>query len=140
MSGPAKRPEHLKLVSGTARDDRVDENAIKLPILEVLPAPVDWLPNVHAVKEWERLMPILVANRIIAEADLSAFGHMCALHGKMVQLWAAGEAPTGHMMAQYNALASTFALAPGWRSKVKISADKDTGNKFSKFKKDPSAG
>ena len=77
------------------------------------------------------------ANKILAEADLSTFGHMCALHGKMVQLWAAGEAPTGHMLAQYNTLAAAFGLSGAWRGKVKPIGDKDEGNKFAKFKAPP---
>ena len=109
------------------------------PISDV-PPPPDWLPNAHAVNEWRRLAPILVANKLLAEADLSAFAHMCAVHGKMVQLWTAGETPTGHMVSQYNALAAAFGLSPAWRGKVKIGADKDAGNKFSKFKPSTSAG
>lgn len=140
MSGPAKRPAHLKAIAGTARADRAEAPAVQLAPVEVVPDPVDWLPNAHAVNEWRRLAPILVANKILAEADLSAFGHMCALHGKMVQLWAAGEAPTGHMVAQYNALAGAFGLSPAWRGKVKPSGTEDKGNKFSKFKADASAG
>ena len=137
MSGPSKTHPHLKAIAGTSRADREAPESVALPSIEAVPKPVDWLPNAHAVKEWERLAPILVANKILSEADLSAFGHMCALHGKMVQLWAAGEAPTGHMVAQYNALAGAFGLSPAWRSKVKPSGNKDEGNKFSAFKKSP---
>lgn len=110
--------------------------------MDAAPDPVDWLPNAHAVNEWRRLAPILVANKLLTAADLSAFGHLCALHGKMVQLWAAGESPTGHMVAQYNALASAFGLSPAWRGKVKPVGDKDKGNQFAKFKAqgNPSAG
>jgi hypothetical protein len=135
MSGPGKKLPQLKIISGTVRGDREAPAGLEVDPLDAIPAPVDWLPNVHAVNEWKRLAPILVANKILAEADLSTFGHMCALHGKMVQLWAAGEAPTGHMIAQYNALASAFGLSAAWRGKVKpIGADKEQGNKFSKFK------
>ena len=113
--------------------------AIDFEPVAAIPPPVAWLPNAHAVNEWVRLTPILVANKLLAEADLSSFGHMCALHGKMVQLWAAGEAPTGHMVAQYNALASAFGLSPAWRGKVKPIGDQDAANKFAKFKKPPTA-
>lgn len=134
MSGPSKRPGHLKVISGTSRADRAPKDVLSVPALSDIPPPVDWLPNAHAKNEWNRLAPILVRNKILAEADLSTFGHMCALHGKMVQLWAAGEAPTGHLIAQYNSLASAFGLAGGWRSKVKPLGEQDKGNKFGKFK------
>lgn len=135
MSGPPRKPSHLKAVAGTSRPDREPEVGVEFTPLAGTPLPVDWLPNAHAVNEWRRLAPILVANRLLAEADLSAFGHMCALHGKIVQLWAAGEAPTGHMVAQYNALASAFGLSPAWRGKVKPIGDKSSANPFEKHKR-----
>lgn len=134
MPGPAKRPSHLKAIAGTARPDRVEAPGVVVPLLDSIPEPVDWLPNAHAVTEWRRLAPLLVVNRMIGAADLSTFGHLCALHGKMVQLWAAGEAPTGHMVAQYNAIASAFGLAPAWRGKVKPIDEKGKGNKFAALK------
>ena len=134
MSGPATRPTTLKLLSGTVRKDRAPGESVALPAVSAVPAPPDWLPNAHAVKEWHRLAPIMVANRLVTEADLSSLGHLCAVHGKLVQLWSAGEAPTGHMLAQYNALAGAFGLAPAWRSKVKPVADEGKQNPFAKHK------
>jgi hypothetical protein len=102
--------------------------------LSAVPEPLDWLPNAHAVKEWCRLAPLLVANKLLTEMSLPTFGHFCAVHGKLVQLWAAGEAPTGHMLAQYNALGAAFGLAPAWLSKVRLGDGKDKANKFGKLK------
>ena len=133
MANPRK-PQGLKVISGTQRPDREPAQLEQVEVLETVPAPPDWLPNAHAKKEWERLAAILVDHRLLAAADLPAFAHLCAVHGKMVQLWSAGEAPTGHMVAQFNALAAAFGLAPAWRAKVKPVGDKDAGNKFGKFK------
>jgi hypothetical protein len=55
---------------------------------------------------------------------------LCALHGKLVQLWAAGESPTGHMMAQYRALVNDFGLTPVAQGKVKSAGDLPKGNRF----------
>lgn len=106
-----------------------------MPLVDDQPEAPDWLPNAHARKEWDRLVPILMANRLLTTAALSTLGHLCSLHGKIVQLWAAGEAPTGHMLAQYNALASAFGLAPSWAGKVKPSGEGEKANGFAKFKK-----
>jgi phage terminase small subunit len=137
MPGPSKRPSHLKVISGTTRPSREPEGAIELPPLTEIPPVPDWLPNAHAVTEWNRLAPLLVANKLLAEADVSSFGHLCALHGKMVQLWVAGESPTGHMISQYNALAGAFGLSPAWRTKVKPIGTKDSTNKFAQIKTAP---
>lgn len=129
MANPRK-PHNLKVVAGTARPDRLEPLGVDLPLVEHLPPPPDWLPNAHATKEWERLAPILFANRLLSEASLSTLGMLCALHGKIVQLYAAGEAPTGHMMAQYRNIANDFGLTPVAQGKVKPSGDTQKGNRF----------
>lgn len=135
MPGPTRKPAALRVIAGTSRADRDAPAGVDLPLVDDEPPPPDWLPNAHAVKEWERLVPILTANNLLTTAALSTLGHLCSLHGKIVQLWAAGEAPTGHMLAQYNALAAAFGLAPSWAGKVKPSAEGEKKNGFAKFKK-----
>lgn len=132
MANPRK-PRALKVVSGTVQPCRDEKGAPELPPVTGVPAAPDWLPNAHAVKEWERLAPILVANKLLTEAGLSPLGNLCALHGKMVQLWAAGEAPVASMVAQYRNLINDFGMTPVSQGKVKaVSPDGETGNKFAK--------
>lgn len=104
MPGPGKKSASLKILSGTDQPCRRTGDVVALPLAESVPLAPDWLPNAHAVKEWDRLAPILHRVGLLTEAGLSALGTLCALHGKLVQLWAAGEAPTGHMLAQYRNL------------------------------------
>lgn len=126
MANPRK-PHNLKVVAGTARADRLEPVGVDLPLVDGVPDAPDWLPNGHAVKEWQRLAPILVANKLLTEASLSTLGMLCALHGKIAQLYAAGEAPTGHMMAQYRGIANDFGLTPVAQGKVKSSGEKEKG-------------
>lgn len=135
MPGPSRRPTVLKLLSGTARRDREPVVAVELPPVTAIPEPPDWLPNAHAVKEWHRLAPIMVVNRLVTEADLSSLGHLCAVHGKLVQLWSAGEAPSGHLVAQYRGLAGAFGLSPAWRSRVTPAAGRRRANPFDEIMK-----
>ena len=110
MANPRK-PTSLKVVAGTDRPCRRPESApVEMPALDHIPDPPDWLPNAHAVKEWQRLAPILTANKLLTEAGLSALGQLCALHGKVVQLYAAGEAPVASMVAQLRGLMNDFGL------------------------------
>ena len=129
MANPRK-PEQLKVVAGTDRADRVPAGGVDHKAIDDLPAPPDWLPNAHAIKEWNRLGPLLVRVNLLTDAGLSAFGQLCALHGKIVQLWAAGEAPTGHMMSQYRALINDFGLTPVSQGKVNPTGEKPKGNAF----------
>lgn len=131
MSNPRKPPQ-LKAIAGTAQKCRETVPAVELPLVSSVPEPPDWLPNAHAVKEWDRLAPILTANKLLTEAGCSALGHLCALHGKIVQLWAAGEAPTGHMLAQYRNLVNDFGLTPVAQGKVKPQGKEADANPFAR--------
>ena len=131
MANPRK-PTSLKVVAGTDRPCRRPESApVEIPALDHIPDPPDWLPNAHAVKEWQRLAPILTANKLLTEAGLSALGQLCALHGKVVQLYSAGEAPVASMVAQLRGLMNDFGLTPVAQGKVKAGGDETkAGNKF----------
>ena len=132
MPGPSKKPRTLKVIAGTDRKDREPDNVVDLPTISNVPPAPDWLPNVHAVKEWDRLAPILVANKLLTEAGLQALGHLCALHGKIVQLYAAGEAPVASMVSQLRNLINDFGLTPVAQGKVKPAGEGPTSNAFSK--------
>ena len=67
MANPRK-PTSLKVVAGTDRPCRRPESApVEIPALDHIPDPPDWLPNAHAVNEWQRLAPILTANKLLTE-------------------------------------------------------------------------
>lgn len=131
MPAPRK-PNNLKVITGTDQPCRVTDIGANLPSIDQIPNPPTWLPNAHAKKEWKRLAPFLVNNQLLTEAGLSAFGHICALHGKIVGLWSAGETPTAHLISQYRALINDFGLTPVAQGKVKGGSDKGKKNPFSK--------
>lgn len=84
---PARRkPDEMKLLHGTWRPDRAAPDHVELPLVEGMPLPPVWLTNVHALDEWRRLVPVLVANRLLTQASLATFAHLSALHGALVQL------------------------------------------------------
>lgn len=106
----ARRPDHLKLLAGTARADRAaPETAALPPIGDAPPAP-DWLPNAFAANEWRRLAPVLVANKLLNDGNLNVFAQLCALHGRLVQLWTAGATPTAAMISAFRALSGELGL------------------------------
>ncbi|MBA3562884.1 MAG: hypothetical protein H0W33_02525 [Gammaproteobacteria bacterium] len=120
------------MIDGTVQKCRSSPPSLEVAVLDDVPPAPDWLPNAHAKKEWTRIAKILVENKILTDAALTALGHLCALHGKIAQLWAAGEAPTGHLYAQYRALCNDFGLTPK-HDKVHPVATKEKGNPFEKF-------
>jgi len=118
------------MVAGTERKDRAVNSGVDLPVLDAVPAAPDWMPNSHAIKEWDRLAGILTANKLLTEGGLSALGMLCALHGKIVQLYAAGEAPTASLAGTLRNMVNDFGLTPVAQGKVKPVGDSDKGNKF----------
>ena len=131
-----KKPHNLKVVAGTARPDRIAP-VVDLPVVVDVPEAPDWLPNAHAVKEWDRLARVLVANKLLTEAGLAALGQMCALHGKIVQLYAAGESPNASLVAQYRNFANDFGLTPVAQGKVRPHGAEPPNNEFSNNGKRP---
>lgn len=128
MSFP-KKPNALKVIDGS-RQPMDAEPLVNFECLDEVPPAPDWMPNAHAIKEWNRLAPILHKNRLLTEAGLSPLGMLCALHGKIVQLYAAGESPTGHMLAQYRNIVNDFGLTPVAQGKVKPLGEEKKVNRF----------
>lgn len=138
MSNPRK-PAHLKSIAGTTRADRPDPPAIDLPLVAAIPEPPDWLPSAHAIKEWNRLAPILFRLGLLTEGGLSALAMLCALHGNLVQMWTAGVKPTGHLIAQWRSLYNDFGLTPAAQGKVKAIGETEgqPANRFGRNGKRP---
>ena len=130
MANPRK-PTHLKAIAGTAQPCREAPPSIELPLLSECPRAPDWMPNAHAIKEWDRLAPILHANKLLTEAGVSALAVLCALHGEIVDMWSRRISPTGHMLAQYRALVNDFGLTPVAQGKVRPHGEAPAKNEFS---------
>ena len=71
--GPAPEPTALKLIKGT-KPYRINANE-PLPLERAIDRP-DWLSD-RAAEEWDRVVPHLVAMRVITDADLSGFAIYC---------------------------------------------------------------
>ena len=132
MAGPGKKPASLKVIAGTTQKCRAPAAHADLPTLSVAPLAPDWMPNAHAVKEWDRLSAILTANKLLTEAGLSALGMLCALHGNIVQMYAAGVVPTASMIGTLRNMSNDFGLTPVAQGKVKPVGETDKGNRFAK--------
>lgn len=131
MARPPK-PHNLKVIAGTDRPDRLVPTGVDLPLVDLAPLPPDWLPQGHAVREWERLSTLLAANRLLTEASLGPLAILCALHGTIVQHYQAGMVPTGHMLAQYRNLVNDFGMTPVAQGKVKPLGEESKANKFAR--------
>lgn len=121
----ARRHDHLKLLSGTGRPDRAAPETPALPVLDAVPSAPPWLTNIDAVKEWNRLAGVLVANRLLHDGNISVFAQLCALHGRLVQIWNDRETPTAALLAGYRSLSASLGLLG-----MALSAHADKPNRF----------
>lgn len=133
-----KKPNHLKVLSGSRRID--DHQTVDLPPVSEIPPPPDWLPNAFAVREWNRLAPILFDNGLLTEASLSTLGVLCSCYGELAKQYSAGLSPTGHLVAQYRNLINDFGMTPSSASKVRASGDQAKPNRFANNGKRPAKG
>jgi len=123
MARPRK-PSKVKSLRGTLRSSRENGDGLELSGVNELPPPPDWLPNAHALKEWERLCVQLHALGILYEESLMTLGHLCALHGRLCQIWSTGLEPNASLVTQYRALVGEFGLTPVSAMKLTTNPEK----------------
>lgn len=136
-----KKPRSLKIISGTDQPCRRDEGEplfVEEPLSDI-PDPPDWLPNAHAVKEWNRVTKILHMAKMLTPGCLQSLGVLCASYGCIVQQYAAGLAPKASELAQYRGLVAEFGLTPMSNSRLRPGGGQkeEKENRFSRFGKRP---
>jgi hypothetical protein len=108
-----KKPPELKALAGTTRPDRAPVIALSGERLTVTPEPPGWLPNEHALREWNLQAPGMVACGILTPAMVSPLAHYCSLHGLMVARWRSPDKPpTAALCTSYRQFAASFGLFP----------------------------
>ena len=129
--GPKPKPDALKRLAGTDQPSRMMDNAVEFPTPELgESAPPNWLTNADAVAEWDRLYPLLEANRVLTTADVTMLAHLCRLHGSTVRRTRAGMDVSSSSEAQLRAYYSEFGLTPSSRTRV-LASTSPKKNKFS---------
>ena len=81
------------------------------------------------------MAPVLMRMGKLTEANVDTFAQLCALRGKLVQLWNAGETPTGYLISQYRGLVNDFGLISVVSASArKIAAEPEKKSRFDRFK------
>ena len=137
LRGAPKKNLGLKLISGTDRPVRRPAKPdIVIQAIDYIPEPPDWMADPHALREWERLCPILVHNKILDELNLSTFAAMCGTYGVVIGMFSGDCDFNPSISAQYLKYCSEFGLTPAARGKLRSNADPAPQNKFAKYKAD----
>lgn len=66
--------------------------------------------DVAAIEEFNRLAPLLAANRLLSEGNVALLGHLCMLHSRLSQSWGSGSTPTAALLTIYRRLSNDLGL------------------------------
>lgn len=154
-AGRKPKPTHLKLLQGKAGHRKLNENEPTPEPVTARPEPPRHLSG-FAVAEWDRMYGILERNRLLTEADLSAFAAYCQAYGRWqeaedlvakqgLMILSPNNFPMQHpalavankAMEQMHKFLIEFGMTPSSRSRVQVAG---TGQKTSKFHKLGSGG
>lgn len=131
-----KVPNHLKVVRGTDQPSRMQVLEVEFEPLEQAPEAPQWLD--HLAREyWVRIVPVLMAKKVLSEADLEALTVLCALYGKVRQAYSAGVELSASIITQLRLYQTEFGLTPVSRSKIAKSGDDGKANRFGKNGQQP---
>ncbi len=84
-AGRPPKPNKLKVLQGTDRKDRMNENEPKPMEYKKVPKPPYYL-DYYAKKEWKRAASILIQSGLLTKADLSLFTDYCRVHAYVIRI------------------------------------------------------
>lgn len=113
LRGPTRRPNFLKVISGTDRPGRMNELAPAAADVVLVDAPAvpDWMPNGEARAEWVRVCALLVDRGTLDPLKLGPLSVYCATHGKIQQAFRAGTMRSAHLQSQYRSMAKELGIS-----------------------------
>jgi phage terminase small subunit len=123
-------PENVKQLRGTAQPCRsIGETLDFEPVEEIPPAPISL--GVHGKAYWDRIVPLLLAKRVLTVVDLESLEIMCMMYHKVLKASFAETDLNAASVTQLRLYQTEFGLTPASRAKLKAGDDGPKGNKFS---------
>lgn len=121
-SGSKPKPTALKALAGNPGKRPLPENEPKLPKSD-WKAP-DYLLG-DALAEWDRVVPILNACKVLTDGDLQTVVAYCLCVGEIAELARAREPIRSVTFSQFRSLASELGLTPASRARVQTVGNKE---------------
>ena len=130
--GPKEKTREHKRAAGTLKTCRDAAVVVEFPKVEKHPDPPEWMDNVDAKQQWNKLVPLLMNAKTLTIADLEALAHLCRLHGEVIRDYRRDISPKAATLTQLRLYFETFGLTPASRQRVSPVGD---GGKENPFKK-----
>lgn len=117
-----------KRLRGETRPSKMASTVVSLPLVAKYPDPPDWVNDIGC-ELWAELVPLLMSQRVLADADLHAMAHLCQLHGEIVDMCQRRIKPHSADRTQLRLFFAEFGLTSASRTRVG-GAEPGAGNKF----------
>jgi phage terminase small subunit len=125
-----KVPDNVKELRGTKQPCRsTGDGWVEFEELTEAPDPPQYL-EIEARQYWERIVPIMLAKKVLTIADLEAVEVMCVLYGKVRKMATAGVDISSALVTQLRLYQTEFGLTPHSRNRVAAGDATPKGNKF----------
>lgn len=105
----ARKPESLKRLDGTARQDRAGPSTPGLHALHSVPEAPQWM-RVRAAKEFDRLAAAMHANRLLSAGNVALLENYCCLVAHLSEMWEMNIVPKSAALLAARAMAVSLNL------------------------------
>lgn len=126
------KPRALKVLAGTDRPDRRNENEPQYEPTSGLMAPSS-LRDAEAVRVFNEIREILESKFVLTLADSFALAQLANQESMVNELWTTGEKPTAAEITQLRMLYTEFGLTPASRVKVSSVGEAKEANPFTEL-------
>lgn len=82
--GPAPKPTNLKILQGNPGKRPLNKNEPQYDSRDELLKPPSFLSR-YAKKEWKRIAPLLLKNKLLTDADVSALAAYCQAYHRWIE-------------------------------------------------------
>lgn len=130
--GRKPKTNRQKRASGETRPSRQSAEVVEFPAVKAVPDCPLWVTYEAGQKLWNELAPLLFAQKVLTTVDIHALGHLCQMHGKILDDYSRRVTPTASEMSQLRMYFSEFGLTPSSRTRVGKGADGEKENKFAR--------
>jgi len=129
--GRKPQAKEQKAAKGETRPSRQGPTVVEFPKADGVPDPPPWIAYEAGMDLWDELAPLLFAQKVLSTVDIHALGHLCQLHGKIVDDYSRRLAPTAAELSQLRMYFSEFGLTPSSRTRVGTTGNGKKDNPFS---------
>ena len=136
--GRKPQPDAVKAAKGETRPSRTSGDVVEFPSVAAIPEPPAYL-NAAGKRLWEEMTPHLFAQRILTIADLYMLGHLCQLHGAIVDQYERRIEPTAADRSQLRMYFGEFGMSPSSRTRIPAAGGEGKTNPFTRNGKKPGA-